>query len=461
MKGFEPMGSIHGPHEKEIEGLSEMLKALANSKRIQILSLLLNQQREFQEIKDVVELGKTALSNHLAKLEELQMITRPVRGTYQLTPLGRTYLNVNTALFRESKYIISSTISPNTEAPSDGIEPPSSPIKVSQPAYFLNAWDSFSGSLAGIFQALGREYDQIDISGYTGIAFSNIFDPTQINDDIRYDLTEWSNIYDILNKLGLRFEIFYEQFPFPSYQGHISQITLEDQARANQLFTQVKKSLETYQKPILLWGLEVPEYGIINGIQNLDYEVHGFQIENGITEFSLRYDSIRTARYMQALFIKDEIYPEHPDIEQITLQYIVSRANGTGLHNDELIGGPQIFSRWKDILMQYPEKKESINMWQNSYLGELFHEKFTFATLFLNRMRQRVENSTVSHFLGLASKEYNIARNLMQEFKVCFPYRIFGPVEVKNPERGAEIMAQIHEHIVIGIKHLEDALTLW
>ncbi len=222
--------SIHfraqsGPKLKEIEELSELLKALANSTRLHVLTLLGNRQYEFQEIKEAVDLGKTALSNHLSKLEELGLISRPIRGTYQLTPLGRTYMNVNTALFREVKFVSAQSLvqqDTKLDGPADVKPAPKfEPIKVDHPAYFLNSWDSFSGCVAGIFQALGRDYDQIDISGYTGIAFTNTFDPTGITGTFRYDTSEWEAIYDILRKLGLRFDIFYEEFPFPTHE-HIS-----------------------------------------------------------------------------------------------------------------------------------------------------------------------------------------------------------------------------------------------
>ncbi len=76
-------------------------------------------------------------------------------------------------------------------------------------------------------------------------------------------------------------------------------------------------------------------------------------------------------------------------------------------------------------------------------------------------MKQRQDSPPVSHFLGLAIKEYNSARYLMQEFKICFPYRIFGPNEAKYPEKGVQILIKVHDHIQITIKHLEDAYSLW
>lgn len=75
--------------EKFIDDLSETLGAYANISRLQIISSLMNQSREFSEFKEITNLSKTALAHHLEKLVKYGIIENTSRGKYDLTEDGQ------------------------------------------------------------------------------------------------------------------------------------------------------------------------------------------------------------------------------------------------------------------------------------------------------------------------------------------------------------------------------------
>ncbi|NHK31562.1 MAG: winged helix-turn-helix transcriptional regulator [Asgard group archaeon] len=69
-----------------------ILKALGTSQRQKILISLLDGPKTFQELKDQVDLGRTALSNHLAILKDASLIGKIHHGYYRITQKGLDFL---------------------------------------------------------------------------------------------------------------------------------------------------------------------------------------------------------------------------------------------------------------------------------------------------------------------------------------------------------------------------------
>lgn len=73
--------------------ISQLLNAVANTNRIQITSLLLEEKQEFSDLQDITGLSKTALSHHLKILEDSGVISNPSRGQYEITQDGIVLLS--------------------------------------------------------------------------------------------------------------------------------------------------------------------------------------------------------------------------------------------------------------------------------------------------------------------------------------------------------------------------------
>jgi DNA-binding transcriptional ArsR family regulator/DNA gyrase inhibitor GyrI len=85
------------------EDIVLILHALANEKRLQMLTSLLKNPGTFHDLQEVTGLGKTALSHHLQVLVKAGMLTHTGRGHYELSCDGKELLSVVGVTYKDSK----------------------------------------------------------------------------------------------------------------------------------------------------------------------------------------------------------------------------------------------------------------------------------------------------------------------------------------------------------------------
>jgi len=72
-----------------LDDLAEVLSAIANKSRLQLIESLLEGPNDFSELKEVVKLSKTALAHHLEKLVSYGILVNTSRGKYKLSEDGK------------------------------------------------------------------------------------------------------------------------------------------------------------------------------------------------------------------------------------------------------------------------------------------------------------------------------------------------------------------------------------
>ena len=86
-----------------IEGISKLAKSISHPKRLQLLILLEEEDRDFSTLINRTNLKKTALSNHLTLLITNHLVQKSGRGNYQITIDGRELLKATTTVYEKSK----------------------------------------------------------------------------------------------------------------------------------------------------------------------------------------------------------------------------------------------------------------------------------------------------------------------------------------------------------------------
>ncbi len=86
-----------------LENLAELLSAIANKSRLQLIEALFDAPREFSELKDIVKLSKTALAHHLEKLVSFEILLNTSRGKYELSDDGKIIFLTLKELFLKSQ----------------------------------------------------------------------------------------------------------------------------------------------------------------------------------------------------------------------------------------------------------------------------------------------------------------------------------------------------------------------
>jgi DNA-binding transcriptional ArsR family regulator len=87
---------------KSGKDLAIVLGALANEKRLRILSVLLVRPRLFRDLRTLSGLGKTALAHHLSLLVKADVIKQRGRGQYEMSSDGVTLLTAISSAYIES-----------------------------------------------------------------------------------------------------------------------------------------------------------------------------------------------------------------------------------------------------------------------------------------------------------------------------------------------------------------------
>ncbi len=83
-----------------------VVKAMENPNRFKILLALLVESLTFQALSEKIDIGRTALANHLAILRKALLIEKIHHGSYDITPDGRNYLQaINTAYQQSTLYL--------------------------------------------------------------------------------------------------------------------------------------------------------------------------------------------------------------------------------------------------------------------------------------------------------------------------------------------------------------------
>ena len=76
------------------DDILNIVKAIGNEKRLQILISLLTGAKSFDTLKKETALKKTALSNHLKILLQQGLVEKPEHGKYQPTPDGNLFIRI-------------------------------------------------------------------------------------------------------------------------------------------------------------------------------------------------------------------------------------------------------------------------------------------------------------------------------------------------------------------------------
>ncbi|MHA2175882.1 MAG: effector binding domain-containing protein [Candidatus Hodarchaeales archaeon] len=79
---------------ESVADITSLLKTIDNPNRFEILVLLMNESKNFKDLLEETQLQKSALGNHLNILIEQKLVTKVVRGLYQLSSDGEEIVDL-------------------------------------------------------------------------------------------------------------------------------------------------------------------------------------------------------------------------------------------------------------------------------------------------------------------------------------------------------------------------------
>lgn len=440
------------------DDLARMLRAVAHDKRLQLLALVVEGRQEFAGLVKATGLSKTALANHLGQLIDSGLIERLERGNYQLTADGKGLLESLVGTYKESQARERAARQRLLESYSRGYSTGGSvkmdSYEIDKKAEYEPAWISYVAAIAGVLKSLGVESDATDVAGYSGYAFVVNVSKGMTCPSGPTALHVWDEIHEGTQVFGWSVNSISEDVSYPRQET----VTAEDLERVRKHFELVKNGLVRTKRPAVIWGIPVPEYGIVNGYSGDSYEVSTFRRLSDEPDAPIRYDALQAPGCLEAIFFEQEMPVS--DVVQRDLE-AVERAAQMAEGAQALKGytaGPDAYEEWAAVLEGSPDQ---VNYHGNSYVGACVCEGKAFAAEFLRRMAVRYEKRPQGEPLGIAAKEYEQAQQLMEEFVAVFPFAMEGELPGEKLAKGAAILRKVRPHETEALGSLRRAAEVW
>lgn len=453
---MEDDGDLFDILKESPKSVAELLKAAAHQGRVRILSLLLEENQDLSSFVDETGLSKNAIVNHLTILIDNGLVERVGRGEYALTHDGLDLIKAAASVYRDStlrkqeRRRLSQRLYASGWS-GEGLKE----ITLDREIRYQPCWISYTGAMAGALRSLGVNCDTTDIGGHSGYAFIvNVLKgefcpsgPTAFYTDT-YEKLHWG-----VQNLGWKIVHWFDEGSYPRVEEASSP---QDVERAQRLFDLVRVEIEQ-NRPVVLWGLHIPEYGIVKGIRGNSYLTSSFKSLIGQPEEPVLYIDLKAPGCLDAYFFRETIDVDAEKADRDAVDRGLRFARCLTPAVERYVNGPRAWAEWADILENHPEQELYHG---NSYNAACYHEARQMASEFLDRVAKRRKGAYTRH-LGEASKIYGQMARLLGEFTKIFPFKMEGEMSTDDRMKGAKILKRIKPLDERAAEQLEKALEKW
>jgi len=437
------------------KGIAELLRSAAHPARIQILALLLRGEHEVSKLMQHTELSKTALANHLKMLMIRGLVQRVTRGEYNLTVDGKELLGAAAVTYKDSAKREEERRELLLRSYTKGLIEGKKLSKkiISKKAEYLPCWLSYTGAIAGSLRALGVDCDTVDVGGYSGYAFIiNVSKGvTCPSGPTALPTKTWKQIHKGTESLGWTMEHYEYPHDYPAKEGNPTPQEIEI---VKKLFNKIKQEIDESDRPVVLWGLVAPEYGIVKGYEGNSYITSTFRTLAKQPEEPINFHDLKAPGCIDAFFFRDKVEQNAATRDKEALERAINFAATTVPIRNDYVGGSGALDEWANILENLPKEKQ--NYMGNSYVGACVCEGRFMSAEFLTRLSKKHVGKQSEH-LREAAECYKKGWKLMEEFTRIFPFKFQGEMKLEDRKKGAEMLRKVRPIEEEAIKHMKKA----
>lgn len=424
-------------------GIAELLRSAAHPARIQILTLLLQGEHEFAKLMQHTKLSKTALANHLKLLMKKGLLSKAARGEYNLTDDGKELLSATATIYKESSHREEKRREQLSRRYTKRLiegKPLSKKI-ITKEAEYQPCWLSYTGAMAGSLKTLGVECDIVDIGGYSGYAFIINVSKGQTcpSGPTALPPETWKQMIKGTESLGWSIEHYEYPTSYPAKEGEPTSKELEV---VRKLFERIQREIDERDRPVVLWGLVVPEYGIVNGYEGNSYLASTFRrlSDPDKDEDPVHFHDLKAPGCIDAFFFRDRVKLDPLSIDKAALERALNFATANVPILKNYAAGPPALDEWANVLENLPEKEQ--NYMGNSYVGACVAEGRWIASKFLKRIANKFAGEQMKD-LEKAAKAYEEGAQLMERFTKIFPFKFHGEMKLDDRVEGAKVLREV------------------
>lgn len=447
-------------HKRDI---ADILKASSHEKRLEVLALLHDHPISFIDLQRKVNLGKTALANQLSTLLKANMITRIDRGYYGITVEGKHLLEQAILIYVSSQQFQNhqrdTLLKQYSQYRKRGNYMIAKEKRVPTPGIYQNHALSYPAAITGILQAVGEKWSVEEVAAFIGLGFIINVHKNEICPSGPTALAAWSQVHAMTELLGWKFKYYVEEGSFPNTPESEEKLGKEDEDRALHLFEMVKKAIDSYQRPVVIWGIPVPEYGIVNGYQDEFYLVSTFRSLISQEETPISYRKIEAPGCIEAFILEKKTTAPNNQTYKRTLEFGIQMAKGLGVSLPGYISGPESYNVLNEHLINTPE--ETFNKFGFAYMIDCYLGGRNSVYHYLQKIAQFMLEHKVSKQLIITAETY---REMVKKYKGIQKYfPMFGDqdISIQSREVCSKLLREIQELEKSAIKQLEECLNLW
>lgn len=450
---------------ESIDEVADLLRTIGSPNRLRILSFLVQKSRTFSFLLNHLLIKRTTLVHHIDVLIDTHFIERQERGKYMITDDGNKFLKVvtdtyqNLIMRKENK--LQELIHKHNHWPHFYREPMlTHKNHVTNKGLFQGGWNSFISSITGILVSLGVPHDHVYISGRIGSCFIvntiKILKSSMAKEMVSE--SAWRDIYKGIESFGWKLT---KKEINRKYPGNWK-INNEDADLALEVFNQIVKIIDDYNTPVVLLGIHGCCFAIVNGYQNDSYLVSTFYRMEDREEIPIKFDQLNLLDKFMYFYLPKKI--ETNDLaseEKESINRAIKFTKGEDYSQNGFIMGPSAYDEWINVLEL--EKKEKIDLYSNSILGQYYFDSKYVASEYLERLSRKYINKPQAEPLKKASEDYRNAKIQLEQFTILFPYFELEKniLSKENRKKGVNIIREVKKYETMAIDNLEIAYEKW
>jgi DNA-binding HxlR family transcriptional regulator len=439
-------------------GVAELLKSAAHPSRIQIMVLLLRGEHEFSRLMHQTRISKTSLANHLSLLVEKELVEKTSRGEYRLTVDGHELLKAAAAMYRSSIQRQKAMQEMLARRYTEGLEEVKKLKKVvSKKVEYQPCWISYTGAVAGCLKALGTDCDIVDVGGVSGYAFLlNVArGMTCPSGPTAFPEKTWKQIRNATEELGWTLETVAYDGSYPEREGSPTSKEIE---KARGIFEKIKQEIDEKDRPVVLWGLVIPEYGIVKGYEGNSYIVSTYRRLIGQPEDPVLFHDLKAPGCLDSIFFREKVKSRGEAADKEALKRAIDFASAKVSVLSNYVAGPEALEEWANVLETLPQSKQ--NYHGNSYVGNCYHEGREMCAQYLKRLAKRHPGKQSKHLVK-AAEAYERGGAIFKEFTQLFPMGFEGDMNLDKSKEGASLLRAVKPCEEEAIAHMKSALEEW
>jgi hypothetical protein len=396
-------------------------------------------------------LSKNATVNHLTKLMGMGMVRRVSRGQYSLTQDGRGLILTGTRLYNgscrgelERERMRQLYMRGGGEGMELGRK------IVDRKGTYLCCWISFNGAVGGVLRAMGVEYDVVDVAGHSGYAFLMGVPVGRMCPSVptSFPVTTYREFARGVSAMGIEAEILSEEGGYMCGES----ASFEDQERACALFKRVREAIDVSGRPVVLWGLPIPEFSIVNGYEGERYVASTYRSPDPAQGEEL-VPALGTQSPGCLMMVT---FSGPASGEDTWLERAVRMASGKADVCQGYVSGPKAAQEWSFVLLRVGDDEYM----GNSYTAACYAEGRSNAGVFLKRMA-RSKKGRSSRELMDASTAYARGAQVMEEYVRLFPFNFQGKLSEDSRVRDSNLLLELKEHEESAVMQMREALSRW